>query len=553
MENFKYPNNSKISNREEFNNNNFNNNNNNRNNPLLTSIENLSNNKNLNHFIHRYKFDFDAKDIRGKKIYEQTKIVFYEKNEDYNDTIDNLDDILEANPLEVLEINILTNFINTISEKKIKRTDFTKTGSIDLTFSFFKETSNDMNKLLLSSKLDSYLMYLKNYLKLKKENSTNQSKMNILKEQLLFEKKEYLLMKIKKNKIDKIKEEIKESLNNNNKIKILQNELNKLREKSYTNYNKTENYNRLSKKIENNELIFIKGGDFGISAAFLGTFVITILIIFLKFKIIYTLFIFSVSTAPCFKNLTWTQILSKFSKVLIIELFQLFLLIITSGLAAPFLYYINSFLKYFIDFLLDKTIQKSLELFVGGKYNDNKLEKVFNKEINSLSNLEIKKPFLSDGIKKNLSELSYFLLFDNICRTSIKTTNKEEKKYIFNENNRNVILTDYMYNIKANKEIIEKNGKSFYKLFIIDLISNKKIGYILIHTKLANDFYSLDKEMKKTEILKIKNKKKDYINLGEKKKNKILNTFLSKYSDNREIKNLFYNFYFGLLNKQQKI
>ena len=550
MENFKYPNNSQILNREEFNNNNFNNNN--RNNPLLTSIENLSNNKNLNNFIHRYKFDFDAKDIRGKKIYEQTKIVFYEKNEDYNDKIDNLDDILEPNPLEVLEINILTNFINTLSEKKIKRTDFTKTGSIDLTFSFFKETSNDMNKLLLSSKLDSYLMYLKNYLKLKKENSTNQSKMNILKEQLLFEKKEYLLMKIKKNKIDKIKEEIKESLNNNNKIKILQNELDKLREKSYTNYNKTENYNRLSKKIENNELIFIKGGDFGISAAFLGTFVITILIIFLKFKIIYTLFIFSVSTAPCFKNLTWTQILSKFSKVLIIELFQLFLLIITSGLAAPFLYYINGFLKYFIDFLLDKTIQKSLESFVGGKYNDNKLEKVFNKEINSLSNLEIKKPFLSDGVKKNLSELSYFLFFDNICR-NIKKINKEEKKYIFNENNRNVILTDYMYNIKSNKEIIEKNGKSFYKLFIIDLISNKKIGYILIHTKLANDFYSLDKEMKKTEILKIKNKKKDYINLGEKKKNKILNTFLSKYSDNREIKNLFYNFYFGLLNKQQKI
>jgi hypothetical protein len=196
MENFKYPNNSQISNREELNNNNFNNNNNNRNNPLLTSIENLSNNKNLNHFIHRYKFNFDEKDIYGKRIYEQTKIVFYEKEEDYNDEIDNLDDILEPNPLEVLEINILTNFIHTLSEKKIKRTDFTKTDSINLTFSFFKETSNDMNKLLLSSKLDSYLMYLKNYLKLKKENSTNQSKINILKEQLLFEKKEYLLMKI---------------------------------------------------------------------------------------------------------------------------------------------------------------------------------------------------------------------------------------------------------------------------------------------------------------------------------------------------------------------
>jgi hypothetical protein len=52
--------------------------------------------------------------------------------------------------------------------------------------------------------------------------------------------------------------------------------------------------------------------------------------------------------------------------------------------------------------------------------------------------------------------------------------------------------------------------------------------------------------------VKIKNKKKDYIKLCEKKKNKILNTFLSTYSDNREIKSLFYNFYFGLLNKQQK-
>ena len=53
--------------REEFNNNNFNN-------PLLTSIENLSNNKNLNHFIHRYKFDFDAKDICGKKFMNKQKL-----------------------------------------------------------------------------------------------------------------------------------------------------------------------------------------------------------------------------------------------------------------------------------------------------------------------------------------------------------------------------------------------------------------------------------------------------------------------------------------------
>lgn len=111
----------------------------------LLSIENLSENENLNYFVKRYKFNFNK--------YSQTKIFFYTEWENYYEKIDNIEEIIKEDELNILEANLLKNFVNTLYEKKIYRKDFKKIGTMNLDFSFFNETHNNMSNAILKSTL----------------------------------------------------------------------------------------------------------------------------------------------------------------------------------------------------------------------------------------------------------------------------------------------------------------------------------------------------------------------------------------------------------------
>ena len=564
----------------------YNNNNNNNNNihrSSISSIGNLDDNKNLKHFVHTRKFNFDK--------YKKTQIYFYRVEEEYTESIDSISDVLESNPLEILEINILKNFIYTLLKNNIKRSSFKdQTNPIDLIFSPFKETSNNMNKLILNSKLDSYFDYFNKYLKLKKninhskriqdeQKKINKQLNNLtsLKNQLSSEKKEYLSMKIKKNKLNKIKkmiEDKKKISSNSKEIIELYNKLDNLRKTQYEKYIElySTNYINLSKKINNleknimlntnkiesfkNKLTTLKqnGGDFGISIAFLGTFITSILILFIKFKIIYTLFIICISTIPCFSKLSWTQLLSRFTVSLITDLFVLFLYIITLGLAGPFLFAISGFIAPFINFLIELMIKTGVNKTLNKTKSNKKYEEVLNKEVNDLTTsfTQMKDPKLGTDVKETLKQIKntstsivYTVFLDEKMCKDMSSNNiliKQEYKEEYKFNNKDLNLSDYSYNMKADKTIIRKDGSDFYKLYIIDIIRNKKIGYILIDKNLANNFYSLEK----VEQNKIK---QDYIKIGESEKSKkTFNKFLQKYSSNPEIKKFFYDFYFNLQN-----
>lgn len=400
-----------------------------------------------------------------------------------------------------------------------------------------------------------------NITKLEKLNAN----LNFLKNQLNHEKKEYVLMKLKKDKINEIKKKI-----NSENLENAQHTLNKLRYQQYSIYNSLfpdefrealnkqtkknnllledvykslENINKSSENI--NKEINQYGGDFGISFIAISGFLVMITLLFVKFKLIFTLFIFSLSVTKCYKNLTWNQIFTKLGKKMVVDLFLLFLVIISSGFIAPFIVFANgpllAILNYLLDLIFKTTIDKTINIAnksIKRLNVEQTSKKIIERDMSQILKCDIKEPIVNESIKQNIKNIGYFLSKKILLNNSDSNSNS---------NLNNLDLSNFMFNLICIKNKIQIDNKYFYKLLINDLISNKIIGHILIDVQLANDYYSLNEEKNKINNMNLNN----FIKIDKRKESKIIEFINEKSPENKDLKELFYNFYLKLITKKE--
>lgn len=529
----------------------------------IYNINSLNNKNNLKQFKKRLEYKNLINKIQ--KSNKGAVITIYAHPEKYEYKFDDYKSIKETIGFSSFEMSVLRDMLYTfnnynLTKKKIKELSEylskkkKKSEKINLDFSYFDETNNSMNRLLLESSKSEC-------------NSANKIKNNPLKDFLC---RKYLKEKIKIDIINGLKKEMLQTNDNSkkneiyNKIEVVR-KIGKRKDKtslpsgfiSSDNNNQKKLYNKYSNNInkqvnelikENYKPIIQKGGE-PVTIIIL-TLIVTVLTIYFKFLIIVSLFIFVLSVIPCYDQLTKGEMLERLIKKIMFDLFVTFLATFTFGfLLPPTMIKISHYLYEIFEKLFHHTSDIILTKLFFGKKIEHSEEKtnehiISNKTeehiIDTVLSAKPPKTNISSKMFKILKKIAKLLLIDeSICRGKI-TPNVEYSSHEITPNLNhalNPVFTDYLYEVRC-IGIVKTFGLfgkiKHYEFVIIDLASNKLIGKILIEKDFANKYYDVDSN-------NLKELSKSLTNEEKQKKN--METVLSTVQEeNREYVKLFFLF-----------